>query len=232
MKSPSLAIQHANNAVAYMGNLAKYNFNASCGLYKNYDQKFIDKIKEYEDIIDKTEDKLNSYLVKITDCELNAVESKAVTSLLHLITDFERIGDYSFNIMERAEVMREKDIMLSESAVKDLDFIAGAVKTATDIEPLEETIDHLEYELKNRHINRLKNGSCAIDRGVYFLDMLSDIERIADHCSNVGVHVLRRNQTKYSINHHEYIDNIHKGESPEYMNALKKFSEKYALSES
>ena len=150
--------------------------------------------------------------------------------------------------MERAEVMREKDIMLSESAVKDLDFIAGAVteiidmaiaaveyddyKTATDIEPLEETIDHLEYELKNRHINRLKNGSCAIDRGVYFLDMLSDIERIADHCSNVGVHVLRRNQTKYSINHHEYIDNIHKGESPEYMNALKKFSEKYALSES
>lgn len=248
LKSPSLAIQHANNAVAYMGNLAKYNFNASCGLYKNYDQKFIDKIKEYEDIIDKTEDKLNSYLVKITDCELNAVESKAVTSLLHLITDFERIGDYSFNIMERAEVMREKDIMLSESAVKDLDFIAGAVteiidmaiaaveyddyKTATDIEPLEETIDHLEYELKNRHINRLKNGSCAIDRGVYFLDMLSDIERIADHCSNVGVHVLRRNQTKYSINHHEYIDNIHKGESPEYMNALKKFSEKYALSES
>ncbi|MGN0621092.1 MAG: Na/Pi cotransporter family protein [Porcipelethomonas sp.] len=247
LKSPSLAIQHANNAVAYMGNLAKYNFRASCGLYENYDQKITEKISEYEDIIDKTEDRLNSYLVKITDCELSAFESRAVTSLLHLITDFERIGDYSFNIMERAEVMHEKELYLSENAVKELNFISDAIteiidmaitaveyddyKTAVNIEPLEETIDQLEYELKNRHIERLKNGSCGIDRGVYFLDMLSDIERIADHCSNVAVHVLRRNQTKDSINHHEYIDNVHKGESQEYLDALKEFSRKYTLPE-
>ena len=102
--------------------------------------------------------------------------------------------------------------------------------TAMKIEPLEETIDQIEFTLKNRHIERLKNGSCAIDRGVHFLDTLSDMERISDHCSNVGVHVLNRHIiNKGGINRHEYIKSIHKGETKEYAEAFNKYHEKYNL---
>ena len=245
LKSPSLAIQHAKNAVAYMGNLSKKNFQLSCELYENFDIKGIEKIKERESIIDRIEDKLNSYLVSITDCELNATESRSVTSLIHTITDFERIGDYAYNIMERAENMHDKEQALSEEAIRDMKLISSAVteiiemavmtveyddsETAIKIEPLEETIDQLEYKLKNRHIDRLKEGSCAIDRGVHFLDILSDMERVADHCSNIGVHILTKNNPKDELNHHEYIQRIHKGESKEYMDAFNEYSIKYNI---
>lgn len=246
LKSPSLAIQHASNAVVYMGNMAKKNFNSSCDLYSEFDAKSIEKIKEREDIIDRIEDKLNSYLVSITDCELSAAESRNVTALIHTITDLERIGDYSFNIMERAETMHSKEQQLSNEAILDMKHIEAAVTeiiemaiavveyddltTARKIEPLEETIDNIEEKLKNRHIERLKEGSCAIDRGIHFLDILSDMERIADHCSNVAIHILSKTTNhKDEIYHHEYIDKIHKGESKEYINAYNEYQAKYKL---
>ena len=246
LKSPSLAIQYANNAAVYMGRLALENFRQSCQLHKEFDQKKIEKINEYEDIIDKTEDRLNSYLVSITDCELSVLESKSVTSLLHIITDFERIGDYSINIMQTAQRMNTAETVLSELAVADLEVLSAAIceiidmaisaveyddlETVKRIEPLEETIDIIEEELKSRHIERLKNGDCAIDRGIYFLDMLSDIERIADHCSNVAVHVLSRNKrSKEDVKHHEYIDSVHNGSSQEYLEAMDEYSKKYSL---
>ena len=246
LKSPSLAIQQANNAIVYMGNLAKRNFTMSYELFKNFDEKNIEKIKECEDIIDRTEDRLNKYIVSITDCELNENESRIVTSLLHLLTDFERIGDYAVNIMERAEVMHEREQEFSDEAIMDFDVLKNALEeiismsidavaynnqiTAMKIEPLEETIDQIEFTLKNRHIERLKSGSCAIDRGVHFLDTLSDMERISDHCSNVGVHVLNRHiVNKGGINRHEYIKSIHKGETKEYADAFNEYHEKYNL---
>ncbi len=245
LKSPSLAIQYANNASAYMGKLARENFKMSCGLLFSYDVKHADKIREYEEIIDRTEDRLNSYLVSITDCELSVAESRSVTSLLHIITDFERIADYAFNIMEYAESMHDKNQNFSENAIAELKIISKAIteiidmsvtaveyddlQTVKQIEPLEETIDQLEYQLKNRHIERLKTGDCAIDRGIHYLDMLSDMERVADHCSNVAVHVLSRNYGKDEIKHHEYIDEVHKGESQDYINLMNEYSNKYKL---
>ena len=247
LKSPSLAIQYASNAVSYMGKLARENYKMSCELHFSYDTKHAERIREYEEIIDRTEDRLNSYLVSITDCELSVAESRSVTSLLHIITDFERIGDYAFNIMEAAEYMHEKNQKLSDNAKAELAVISKAIteiidmavtaveyddlETAKKIEPLEETIDQLEYQLKNRHIERLKTGDCAIDRGIHFLDMLSDMERVADHCSNVAVHVLSRNYGKEEIKHHEYIDTIHKGDSSEYINAMNEYSNKYRLAD-
>lgn len=245
LKSPSLAIQYANNAASYMGKLARENFKMSCGLLFSYDVKQVEKIREYEEIIDRTEDRLNSYLVSITDCELSVAESRSVTSLLHIITDFERIADYAFNIMEYAESMHDKNQKFSENAIAELKIIAKAIteiidmsvtaveyddlQTVKQIEPLEETIDQLEYKLKNRHIERLKTGDCAIDRGIHYLDMLSDMERVADHCSNVAVHVLSRNYGKDEIKHHEYIDEVHKGESQDYINLMNEYSNKYKL---
>ena len=141
--------------------------------------------------------------------------------------------------------MHDKEQALSEEAIRDMKLISSAVteiiemavmtveyddsETAIKIEPLEETIDQLEYKLKNRHIDRLKEGSCAIDRGVHFLDILSDMERVADHCSNIGVHILTKNNPKDELNHHEYIQRIHKGESKEYMDAFNEYSIKYNI---
>jgi len=149
--------------------------------------------------------------------------------------------------MEAAEYMHEKNQKLSDNAKAELAVISKAIteiidmavtaveyddlETAKKIEPLEETIDQLEYQLKNRHIERLKTGDCAIDRGIHFLDMLSDMERVADHCSNVAVHVLSRNYGKEEIKHHEYIDTIHKGDSSEYINAMNEYSNKYRLAD-
>ena len=149
--------------------------------------------------------------------------------------------------MEAAEYMHEKNQKLSDNAKAELAVISKAIteiidmavtaveyddlETAKKIEPLEETIDQLEYQLKNRHIERLKTGDCAIDRGIHFLDMLSDMERVADHCSNVAVHVLSRNYGKEEINHHEYIDTIHKSDSSEYINAMNEYSNKYRLAD-
>ena len=176
------------------------------------------------------------------------MESKSVTSLLHIITDFERIGDYSVNIMQSAQRMHETDRRMSDIALNELQVIHDAIieivemaitaveyddiNTVRMIEPLEETIDQLEDELRSRHIERLKTGECAIDRGVNFLDMLSDIERIADHCSNVAVHVLSRNKRRKKdkeVNHHEYIDSLHNGDSEDYLNAINDFAVKYKL---
>ncbi len=244
LKSPSLAIQYSNNAAVYMGKLALENFKLSCGLQKEYNEKTAERIKEYEVIIDRVEDKLNAYLVAITDCELSAAESKAVTSLLHIITDFERIGDYSINIMQNAENAKDSE-KLSDMALAELDIISAAineiiemsitaveyddVKTTARIEALEETIDKIDEELKRRHISRLKTGDCVIERGIRFLDMLSDMERVADHCSNIAVHVLSRNDDKDEVNHHEYIDEIHKGDTKEYADAFEEFGKKYSL---
>ena len=248
LKSPSLAIQYANNAAAYMGKLACKNFQMSCSLHREYDEKTAEKVMEYEDVIDHTEDRLNSYLVSITDCELSAMESKSVTSLLHIITDFERIGDYSVNIMQSAQRMHENDKKMSDNALIELKVIHDAIveivemavtaveyddtKTGNMIKPLEETIDRLEDELRSRHIERLKNGECAIDRGVNFLDMLSDIERIADHCNNVAYYVQERNKRKkkdQEVTHHQYKDISHQSDTEEFMNAFNEFSVKYKL---
>ena len=248
LKSPSLAIQYANNAAAYMGKLACKNFQMSCSLHREYDEKIAEKVMEYEDVIDHTEDRLNSYLVSITDCELSAMESKSVTSLLHIITDFERIGDYSMNIMQSAQRMHETDRKMSDNALIELKVIHDAIveiiemavtaveyddtKTGNMIKPLEETIDQLEDELRSRHIERLKNGECAIDRGVNFLDMLSDIERIADHCNNVAYYVQERNKRKkkdLEVTHHQYKDTSHQTDEEAFVNAFNEFVAKYQL---
>ena len=248
LKSPSLALQRANNAAAYMGKLACKNFQMSCSLHREFDEKIAEKVMEFEDVIDNSEDRLNSYLVSITDCELSAMESKSVTSLLHIITDFERIGDYSVNIMQSAQRMHETDRKMSDNALIELKVIHDAIveiiemavtaveyddtKTGNMIKPLEETIDQLEDELRSRHIERLKNGECAIDRGVNFLDMLSDIERIADHCNNVAYYVQERNKRKkkdQEVTHHQYKGSSHDDDSAEYLNAVNEFGMKYKL---
>ena len=245
LKSPSLALQQAMKTVISMGTLARHNYVKMRNLFNYYDKKTVENIYAREDIIDATEDKLNAYLVKLTDCELTEYESRTVTALLHLLSEFERIGDYSINLVESAEELNSKGLRFSPKAMAEFTVIANAVEeiitmaidaaekkdatVAMRIEPLEEVIDYLNETLKNRHIDRLKNGMCQVDAGIIFLDMLINLERISDHCSNSAVYVLGLSTRKDGINRHEYIRDVHQGTDQGFMDASAFYKQKYAL---
>lgn len=245
LKSPSLALQQAMKTVISMGTMARQNYVKMRSLFNEYDKKTVENIYAREDIIDATEDKLNAYLVKLTDCELTEYESRTVTALLHLLSEFERIGDYSINLVESAEELNSKGLRFSPKAMAEFTVIANAVEeiitmaidaaekkdatVAMRIEPLEEVIDYLNETLKNRHIDRLKNGMCQVDAGIIFLDMLINLERISDHCSNSAVYVLGLSTRKDGINRHEYIQDVHQGNDQGFMDASAFYKQKYAL---
>ncbi|MDR0919151.1 MAG: Na/Pi cotransporter family protein [Oscillospiraceae bacterium] len=241
--SPSIAIQQANNVVVKMGELARTNITEAIKLYTDYSEKSIEHIKEREDIIDRMEDKLNEYLVQISDKPLSDMDSRAVSSLLRLLLEFERIGDYAVNIYERAENMHNKNIVFSDEAIVELQHLGNAIdeimemaitvvdyndlETVMKIEPLEEVIDRITDFMREKHIKRLKTGVCTIDRGITFLNDVNDMERISDHCSNIAIYVLSKLAQKDVVDRHGYIERLHKGEIPEYTGHLNAFQEKY-----
>ena len=241
--SPALVVAQCEVVVANMGKLAKSNFGKTIELFSKYDIKLAERIREREDAIDKMEDKVNNYLVKLTDRELTDQESKQVTHLLRVVSEFERVGDYSINLMECAEMLRDKEVTFYEKAMRELYAITDAVQEIIDmsltafenndvelskkIEPLEETIDTMEDTLKFRHIQRLKNGHCTIDAGVVFLEALTNIERISDHCSNIAVYIIGMNYDKESLNRHDYIKRMHQGDTVDYQQYSKLYYDKY-----
>lgn len=244
--SPSLAVQQATNTALAMGNLAFYNFENMRGLFTgNYDEKLIASLKDNEENIDRMEDRLNAYLVKINECELTDFENRRVTELLHLSSEFERIGDYTMNLIEDAEKLHENSVTFSPEAIRELDVISRACEEiigmaircvelndaalAAKVEPLEETIDYLNETLKARHIERLKEGKCVVESGVNFLDLLINLERISDHCSNIAVYVIGSQKNNTVINRHEFIQNAHAAKDEAYVHLEEEFMTKYAI---
>ena len=203
-KSPAVALQQAKNAVVKMSRRAARNVNLAAPLLLKMDEDTVSAIKVRENLIDRMEVAISNYLIKMTDQELGDDESHAVTELLNFVT--ERIGDYAVNIMEKAEELNEKEASFSESAQKELILLEKAVERiltvtgeafegddtqkAMQVEPLEEVIDVMVERLRDQHIRRLKDGVCSIDTGVVFLDVLNNVERISDHCSNVAVRMI------------------------------------------
>ena len=247
LKSPALAIQQSQNAVVAMGNLALKNFTKMRKLFnsEDFNEKTVEKLKDNEESIDRLEDRLNVYLVKLTECELTDYENRRVTELLHLTSEFERIGDYAMNLIENAEKLHDLDVVFSDGALHELGVISDAVQEiigmavetvknndialAMRIEPLEETVDFLNETLKSRHIERLKNGECVVESGVNFLDLLINLERISDHCSNIAVYVMGAQKNKTVLNRHEYIQARHEGSDEEYLNLTEQYMAKYVL---
>lgn len=246
LKSPSLAIQQANNAVVTMGRVALQNFTGMRKLFgSEFSEKLVARLNDNEEAIDRMEDRLNAYLVKITECELTDYENRRVTELLHLTSEFERIGDYAMNLIENAEKLHDLDVTFSDSALRELGVISDAVQEiigmavdtvkhndiglAFKVEPLEETVDFLNETLKARHIERLKNGECVVESGVNFLDLLINLERISDHCSNIAVYVIGAQKNKSVLNRHEYIQAQHKGSDKEYLDLTEQYMTKYTV---
>ena len=241
--SPGLALEQARQAVVFMAQSAAQNFGECVRLFEKYDLKAVERIKEVENSIDKMEDRLSAYLLRLTERELTEPESKGISELLHLTGEFERIGDYSINIQECAQQLYNSGISFSPGAVEELRVISDAVTdivgmavaaardddaaVAVNIEPLEENIDLIEETLKTRHIDRLRAGACTVDAGFPFVEALANMERIADHCSNIGVYVIGHEGDARGIDRHAYTRKIHKGETEHYNELFAYYEKKY-----
>ncbi len=243
--TPNVAIAQASEAVVQMGHLAHKNFISVTTLFDKYDLKVIDKIREREDLIDRLEDRVGQYLIKLNNCGLNEDESRMVTTLFHLISEYERIGDYTVNICETAEILYEKEMSFSDQAKCELKVTCEAIteiirlaiaatqsnsmEILLEIEPLEEVVDRIVEELKAVHIDRAKNGLCNIEVGINFLDILTNAERISDHCSNIAIYLIANNQKFTGLKKHEYLDNLHKNGPKSYEEKIADYAEKYSL---
>ena len=230
LSSPSLALERAHDAVVQMGEFARDNYRLAVELIWTFDAKKLERLNETEVALDKLEGLLDNYLVKLTDRALTAEESTRVSELLHTLSDFERIGDYAVNVSESAVVLHDRNITFSPQARAELERLTAAVgetldKTvacyqsrqrtlAVQVEPLEEVVDLIAATLKNRHVERLKAGECTIELGTQFLELLINLERMSDHCSNVALHILRQTSSpddKVRIDSHAYMHELHHG---------------------
>ncbi len=222
---------------------ARKNIQRALGLFEEYSDDRYKKIQEKENLIDKYEDKLGSYLMQLTGRDMTENQSKQVSILLHTISDFERLGDHAVNLSKSANELHEKKIGFSEEAVYELSVLRDAVReildltvksfsdddiyTAIKVEPLRELINVLCNELKSRHITRLKNGKCEMKQGFAFNNILTDFERIGAHCSNVAVALLEVEAEDFDT--HEYQKSIREMNNELYTSLYEEYEERYNI---
>ena len=244
MAAPAVAIAQCRKVVDRMAQISVDALKASLEMLDEYDGKTADRIREDEDRTDRYEDLLGDYLVRLNNHALSNEDRQESAELLHLIGDFERISDHAVNILESAEEMREKHIRFSDAAQRELKIMRSAVceildlaleayrnndpRTAKQVEPLEEVVDTLKEQLRMRHILRLQNGVCTIELGFVWADLLTNLERVADHCSNIAGRVIESRNA--SIDLHAYLDNVKIG-NQKFAEEYNAYAKKYALME-
>ena len=245
LASPSLALGKAREAVAQMGHAAQTNYRTAVELLVHYDEHKLQRLAEVEASLDKMEASLDNYLVKLTDRALTDGESQRVSELLHSLSDYERIGDYCVNVSECATALHDRGVSFSQSAQKELVALTGAVdevlsdtvvcyenlsrEAAVRVEPLEEVVDLICDELRSRHVERLKSGECTVELGTQFLELLFNLERISDHCSNLAFRVVRQVSSKEMNieDSHSYLKSLHAGDSEPFNRMFAEYRKKY-----
>ena len=243
LNTPSFAVERCREATVDMAKLSHKAITDALDAMENYSQDKIDGVVKNEDKLDEYEDKLGSYLVKLSSKALSEGDSRQISKLLHSIGDFERIGDHALNISDSAKEMHKKGIKFSDEALAELEVIVGALREivsmaiqsfenadpqlAANVEPLEQVIDDLKDELKERHINRLQKGLCTIELGFILSDVLSNIERISDHCSNIAVCVISLEESQFDT--HEYLNRIKNSGEKNFTEAFRAYGKKYSL---
>lgn len=242
LQSPSFAIEQCRSVTMDMAELSQNTLNQSIELLSNFDDEKAQIVKNNEALADMYEDKLGTYLVKLSGSDLSVRDSQSVASLLHIIGDLERISDHARNLMENAKEIKDKQIIFSDSARKELEVITDAVKEVMDlavcafknqsmeqavlVEPLEEVVDTLRTRLKNRHIKRLQKGNCTIEMGFIFSDLLTNLERVSDHCSNIAVTLIQAEDESFDT--HEYINTL-KNSGKAFDSRVEFYLDKYML---
>lgn len=243
LKTPPVALQQSKTVILSMAQTAMESFSISTKLLMNFDSKLEKKLNENERFLDKAETVLGEYLVKITGCSLSEQETLLATELMHNVGDFERIGDYCINIADVAEYNSSNGINFSEKGKKELKTMFSAIQSiinltisaitnedidiAYKVEPLEEVIDSLKETLTTRHVNRLQKGSCNVTAGISFVELITNLERIADHCSNIAVHLIQRLTGESSFDTHEHLKRMHRGDTEEYRDMYSYYEDFY-----
>ena len=243
LNHPALAVEQSRLTVNAMAKKAKENLFGAFALIDAYSDEGFDHVNHLEDIVDKYEDKLGTYLIHITSRELNPEQNGAVGKYLHAINDFERISDHALNIAECAKELHDKEITFSSKGEKELNvlicavseivgtavsaFVDNDIERAYRVEPLEELIDNLCDEMKMHHIDRLQKGICTLHHGFVFNDLLTNLERVSDHCSNIAVAMIELESESFDA--HEYINSLIEVRSHCFDEYYEEYSKKYVL---
>ena len=242
LNSGAIAVSEAMNNTVDMCYLAQEQFELAFELLDHYNDADFEKVRKMEKKIDWYDDELNSFLIKLSRVELSQNDGENVNKMLHVITDIERIGDHGYNIATMAKEMAEGGVSFSQEALHEIEVLRAALKeivkfavdafavndlaSAAQVEPLEEVIDNLTDKAMNHHINRLQKGECSIEASVYFTDLLTNCERVSDHCSNVAVCVIEVSDDEFYT--HQYLMDI-KQESDVYKSLYKYYKDQYTL---
>ncbi len=242
LQTPSIALENAHKLAMDMASTTLKAFNRSLDLLFNYDEDIDRKVVKAEKATDKYEDILISYLAKLSTHQISDDDSRLCAALLKIVGDIERISDHSVNIAESARELDEKNIRFTEDAMNEITVLLTAVKeitehsynsfinddinTAINVEPLEEVIDEIKEQLRSSHIKRLQKGECSIETGFIWSDLLTNLERTADHCSNIAICVI--DSHKDNMNLHEYSHKIKKN-NEDFTKSYEHYKEKYML---
>ena len=241
---PPVALERCNELVCEMAESSVVALKNGLNMLSKYDSAIAEEIRAAEEKADHDEDILGTYLVKLSRNQISDSDSSEVSKLLKVIGDFERISDHSINILESAEELKEKDMQFTPDAVKELDVLCGAVseiltlsymafinndlKSARDVEPLEQVIDGLKAKLRDGHIKRLKTGTCSIEAGFVWADLITNLERTADHCSNIAACII--DAAENNMNVHQSVRDM-KVNNAYFSSKYSYYTEKYAITD-
>lgn len=241
LRTPAVAVEACRSATVDMAQLTRTTILDALGLLKKYDSKIADRVIEGESTIDNFEDKLNSYLVKISKSSITSSDGRTVSKMMHIIGNLERISDHAVNLVQSAREMHDKQYTFSDECKKEIEIISEAITEninkafdayinddldmAHTIEPLEEVVDILSSELKSRHIERLQSGECTIELGYIYQDILTNLERISDHCSNIAGFIIGIDE---KTNIHAYLHDVKENDEL-FRKEYRSYSSKYFL---
>ncbi len=243
ISTPSIAIERSRTVTVSMAHEALRSLELSFDILFNYNEKQAQKVREIEEDVDTYEDSLGTYLVKISNQNTTESDSHEVSKLLHMLNDFERLSDHAVNIVETAEEINDKELKFSDDAVREIKIMIAAVREVLDmsisafeendlhkavgVEPLEQVVDWLKAQIKSAHIERLRKQECTIEMGFVLSDLLTDLERISDHCSNIAVCMIEIAHDSFDM--HEYINHLKSEKTNEYKKDYEFYKKKYSI---
>ncbi len=243
LSTPGFALEQCKNVAVDMADYSREALFLAIQMLDKFDKASADRVVELENIVDHYEDEIGAYLVKLSSRHLTEKDSQHLSVLLHSIGDFERISDHAINIMEAAKEMHAKELDFSRKAREELGIYTGAIKDiintsvlvfqeedlklAAMIEPMEEVIDYLSVEVKKRHMKRLRKGKCTIEMGFILSDIVTNYERVSDHCSNIALSLLQLNEENFEA--HEYQEAISSKDNVAFTTEVKHLKERYQL---
>lgn len=243
LTSPAFAIEQCHSLVSQMAEMTRDSFLEAMSVLTDYSEEVAEDVIKKENMVDTYDDKLSAYLTKLGSENLSYQDSLRVTSLMHCLTDFERISDHAINVVENAQQMNKGDLEFSKKGMEEVTVYSNAVKDilnrtttafvnndqdlARTVEPLEEVIDGINKDVKKHHMKRLRKGKCTIEMGLVLSDLAMNYERVADHCSNIAVYMMQLKDTQ--LEEHSFTEQLDEEESAEFNKLYNEFSETYQL---